>query len=62
MTERMEQEAMGFGFRNFWASIIKKSIIEINKKKIKSGRLSTAADTLHYEKRIEQQDGNTGSF
>jgi hypothetical protein len=35
MTERMEQEAMGFGFRNFWASIIKKSIIEINKKKYK---------------------------
>lgn len=36
MTERMEQEAAGFGFRNFWASIIKKSIIEINKKKYKS--------------------------
>ncbi len=35
MTERMEQEAAGFGFRNFWASIIKKSIIEINKKKYK---------------------------
>lgn len=35
MTERMEQEAAGFGFRNFWVSIIKKSILEINKKKYK---------------------------
>jgi hypothetical protein len=35
MTERMEQEATGFGFRNFWVSIIKKSIIEIEKKKYK---------------------------
>jgi len=33
MTERMEQEATGFGFRNFWVSVIKKSIIEIDKKK-----------------------------
>ncbi|MEO6542240.1 MAG: hypothetical protein ABIN74_14655 [Ferruginibacter sp.] len=33
MSERMEQEAAGFGFRNFWVSIIKKSILEINKKK-----------------------------
>lgn len=36
MTERFEQEAAGFGFRNFWASIIKKSIVEIDKKKYKS--------------------------
>lgn len=36
MTERMEQEAAGFGFRNFWASIVKKSIIEIDKKKYKN--------------------------
>ncbi|MBK8609630.1 MAG: hypothetical protein IPL84_06725 [Chitinophagaceae bacterium] len=36
MTERMEQEAAGFGFRNFWVSIIKKTIIEIDKKKYKS--------------------------
>ena len=35
MTERMEQEAAGFGFRNFWVSVVKKSIIEINKKKYK---------------------------
>ncbi|MGB4844881.1 MAG: hypothetical protein WBP16_10480 [Ferruginibacter sp.] len=35
MAERMEQEAAGFGFRNFWVSIVKKSIIEINKKKYK---------------------------
>ncbi|MEO7305902.1 MAG: hypothetical protein ABIR78_10050 [Ferruginibacter sp.] len=33
MAERMEQEAAGFGFRNFWVSIIKKSLVEINKKK-----------------------------
>jgi hypothetical protein len=36
MTERMEQEAAGFGFRNFWVSIIKKTIVEIDKKKYKS--------------------------
>lgn len=35
MTERMEQEAAGFGFRNFWVSIIKRSLIEIDKKKYK---------------------------
>lgn len=36
MTERMEQEAAGFGFRNFWVSIIKKSLVEIDKKSYKS--------------------------
>ena len=36
MAERMEQEAMGFGFRNFWVSVIKKSLIEIDKKKYKA--------------------------
>jgi hypothetical protein len=36
MTERMEQEAAGFGFRNFWVSIIKKSLVEIDKKKYKN--------------------------
>lgn len=36
MTERMEQEAAGFGFRNFWVSIVKKSLIEIDKKKYKA--------------------------
>lgn len=36
MTERMEQEPAGFGFRNFWVSVIKKSIIEIDKKKYKA--------------------------
>lgn len=35
MAERLEQEAAGFGFRNFWVSVIKKSIVEINKKKYK---------------------------
>ena len=35
MTERLEQEAAGFGFRNFWVSIIKKSLVEIEKKKYK---------------------------
>ncbi|MBX2933499.1 MAG: hypothetical protein KF825_04585 [Ferruginibacter sp.] len=35
LAERLEQEAAGFGFRNFWVSVIKKSIIEINKKKYK---------------------------
>ncbi|HMI79081.1 MAG TPA: hypothetical protein VK484_09805 [Ferruginibacter sp.] len=33
MAERMEQEAAGFGFRNFWVSIIKKSLTEISKRK-----------------------------
>lgn len=36
MTERMEQEAAGFGFRNFWVSIIKKSLVEIDKKAYKN--------------------------
>ncbi len=36
MAERMEQEAAGFGFRNFWVSIIKKSLVEIEKKKYKA--------------------------
>lgn len=36
VTERMEQEAAGFGFRNFWVSIIKKSIVEIDKKSYKA--------------------------
>jgi hypothetical protein len=36
ITERMEQEAAGFGFRNYWVSIIKKTIVEIDKKKYKS--------------------------
>lgn len=36
MTERMEQEAAGFGFRNFWVSIIKKTIVEIDKKSYKT--------------------------
>ena len=36
MTERMEEEATGFGFRNFWVSIIKKSITEIDKSAYKS--------------------------
>jgi len=35
MAERMEQEAAGFGFRNFWVSIVKKSLVEIDKKKYK---------------------------
>jgi len=38
MAERMEQEAAGFGFRNFWVSIIKKSLVEIEKKKYKAWR------------------------
>ncbi|HEX2684115.1 MAG TPA: hypothetical protein VHL77_09295, partial [Ferruginibacter sp.] len=33
LAERMEQEAAGFGFRNFWVSIIKKSLVEIDKRK-----------------------------
>ncbi len=36
MAERMEQEAAGFGFRNFWVSIVKKSLVEIEKKKYKA--------------------------
>lgn len=36
MTERMEQEPAGFGFRNYWVSVIKKTIIEIDKKKYKN--------------------------
>jgi hypothetical protein len=36
MAERMEQEATGIGFRNFWVSIIKKTIIEVDKKKEKA--------------------------
>lgn len=36
MTERMEQEAAGFGFRNFWVSVIKKTILEIDKKSYKN--------------------------
>jgi len=36
MAERMEQEAAGFGFRNYWVSIIKKSLVEIEKKKYKA--------------------------
>lgn len=35
MAERMEQEAAGFGFRNFWASIIKRTLVDIDKKKYK---------------------------
>ena len=38
LAERMEQEAAGFGFRNFWVSIIKKSLVEIEKKKYKAWR------------------------
>ena len=33
MTERMEDDATGIGFRNYWASVFKKIIITINKKK-----------------------------
>jgi hypothetical protein len=40
MTERMEQEPAGFGFRNFWVSIIKKCLIEIDKKKYKDWKKS----------------------
>jgi hypothetical protein len=36
MAERMEQEAAGFGFRNFWVSVVKKSLVEIEKKKYKA--------------------------
>lgn len=42
LTERMEQEAAGFGFRNFWVSIIKKSLVEIDKKKYKSWKSTYA--------------------
>lgn len=31
LTERMEQDAAGFGFRNMWVSVVKKSILEIDK-------------------------------
>lgn len=36
ITERMEQEAAGFSIRNYWVSVIKKSIVEIDKKAYKS--------------------------
>lgn len=36
MTERMEQEAAGFSVRNYWASVIKRTIVEIDKKKYKA--------------------------
>jgi ATP-dependent helicase YprA (DUF1998 family) len=36
MAERMEQEATGIGFRNFWVSIVKKTITEVDKKKEKA--------------------------
>ena len=36
MAERMEQEATGIGFRNFWVSIIKKTINEVEKRKGKA--------------------------
>ena len=40
MTERMESEAIGgFGFRNYWASAIKKLIDNIEKKKYKEWKL-----------------------
>lgn len=42
MTERMEQEAAGFGFRNFWVSIIKKSLVEIDKKRYKDWKKTFA--------------------
>ena len=35
LTERMEDDATGIGFRNYWASVIKKIIMTINKKKYK---------------------------
>jgi hypothetical protein len=38
MTERMEQPANGIGDRNYWASVIKKTIVEIEKKKFKEWR------------------------
>jgi hypothetical protein len=44
MTERMEQEAAGFGFRNFWVSIIKKSIIEVDKKAYKAWKKKLIVD------------------
>ncbi len=31
LTERMEQDAAGLGFRNMWVSVVKKSIAEIDK-------------------------------
>ncbi len=35
MTERMEREAEGFGFRNYWVSVIRKTIMEIDWSKYK---------------------------
>lgn len=35
MAERMEAEAGGIGFRNYWASVIKKVLVTIEKKKYK---------------------------
>lgn len=35
MTERMEREAEGFGFRNYWVSVIRKTIMEIDWSKFK---------------------------
>lgn len=35
LAERMEDDATGIGFRNYWASVIKKIIMTINKKKYK---------------------------
>lgn len=35
LTERIESKATGFGFRNYWASTIKESLDEIEKKKYK---------------------------
>lgn len=36
LSERMEQDAAGFSPRNYWVSIIKRSIVEIDKKAYKS--------------------------
>lgn len=36
MTERIEGDATGFGFRNYWASTIKEVIDEIDKKRYKA--------------------------
>jgi hypothetical protein len=35
MTERFESKATGIGFRNYWASTIKETLEEIEKKKYK---------------------------
>jgi hypothetical protein len=35
MTERMEREAEGFSFRNYWVSVIRKTIVEIDWSKYK---------------------------